>query len=143
MDLINHAIAGATTGLAFGCPFLGAIIAIAPDLVLGFKRKAKPTIAYNCTHSLLFIAICASISQLFKAGLLVMFCLLSHIILDLSTHGKNWAPPLLYPFNKTRFSLGKEWEFGSLHWWLGLGITILWSVVWLTLSQSVTGFQLL
>jgi hypothetical protein len=61
------------------------------------------------------------------ASLTVFMALLSHLFLDAVTHGKQWAPPLLYPFETTRFSFGKEWEWFNGSWWLGL----LWSINWI------------
>jgi hypothetical protein len=130
MDIISHAIAGACTGAAFGEPIAGAIWGVLPDLVLGVRRRFHPTILYNITHSLTFIGLCGFIGVMVFGSWTPAFSLLSHIALDLPTHGTVWAPPLFYPF-KRRYSLGKEWEWFSLSWGIGLAITIVWSSIWL------------
>lgn len=141
MDLINHSIAGASTGYAFNKPLEGAIIAIIPDLVLGIKRKQFPTELYNLNHSLVFVLSTGIFYWIANGSSLVLFALFSHIILDLPTHGKIWAPPLFYPFNSRRYSFGKEWEWFSQSWWIGFILTIIWSLLWIFGSRLATGFQ--
>lgn len=143
MDVFSHATAGACTGLAFGRPVLGAAIAAAPDLMLLGKRVARPPALYNFTHSLLFLGLATALGMLFDSGLFVAAVLLSHLVLDLPTHGEQWAPPLLYPFRKTRFSMGEEWEFFNVPWIIGFLITLTWCEIWLLLSsRSDIGFLL-
>lgn len=133
MDIISHALAGAATGHAFGAPIVGAVFGVLPDLVLGYKRVNKPTQPYNLTHSLAFATFTPLAWGLYfggQQGWLVFFALLSHLILDLPTHGKTWAPMLLYPYPR-RFSLGSEWEWFNKVWWRGFALTLLWSLLWL------------
>jgi hypothetical protein len=142
MDVLSHAVAGACTGALWGRPLLGAMVAAAPDAVLGVRRKRLPTRLYNATHGLPFIALCSAVAMLaggVQTACLVALCLLSHIVLDLPTHGPQWAPPLLYPFNSIRYCFGTEWEFFNKSWRLGLALTLLWSFVCLAL-RFVTGF---
>lgn len=134
MDIVSHALAGAATGSLWGRPFLGAAVAAAPDLVLGLRRRASPTLAYNLTHTLLFPWVASGIAVQIGGrplGWLVLWCLLSHLVLDVPTHGKEWAPTLLWPFSSRRFSLGSEWEFFNASWSRGLDITIAWCAIWL------------
>ncbi len=137
MDIFTHAAAGAATGLAFGRPLLGAVIGIAPDLVLGLRRKRTPTAAYNATHSVLFV-LCATLTGVLTCslavGALIGFCLLSHIVLDVYTHSGTWGPPLLYPFLKVRFGCGEEWEFFNASWWFGLEVAAIWVISFLLIS---------
>lgn len=134
MDLLCHSIAGASTGLAFGEPVLGAVIACTPDLVLGIKRRKKPNEAYNLTHSLFGVALIALILGFFINPFLAFFCLLSHIALDIRTHGKHWSPTLWYPFSKKRCFPSIEWEFFNESWCNGLKIVAIWSYIWLVIS---------
>ena len=129
MDLLTHAAVGAATGLPFGRPILGAFAAVVPDLVLGPWRKAAPTPLYDCTHSLWFVAFggIAACAAGPGVGAVVALALLSHLVLDLPTHGPDWAPPLLLPYSKRRFSFGKEWEFFNSSWYIGLNIATIWS----------------
>ena len=131
MDFVSHALAGAATGYAFGHPVAGAVLGVLPDAVLGIRRRGAPNCAYNATHSLTFIVACGAIACPFGWGAFVMLSLSSHIILDLPTHGEKWAPVLLYPFSKKRFSFGEEWEWFSPSWWFGLGVTLAWSTLWI------------
>lgn len=149
MDVVCHAVAGAATGMIWGRPILGAVIAAAPDAVLGLRRRLIPGPAYNFTHSLAFIGVAAAVAMLAggaHTAALVTACLLSHLALDLPTHGPNWAPPLLYPFNKKRFfyAQGGEWEFFNEHWKVGFAVTITWSFLCLQIwLLSAIGFRLL
>lgn len=104
-----------------------------PDLVLGIKRRSVPNDAYNATHSIAYLVAC-SVGVWFvdaTLGQLVFWCLLSHIALDLPTHGPVWAPPLLWPFRPTRFNYGGEWEFFNRWWIQGLVYSIAWATFFL------------
>lgn len=122
MDIVTHAIVGAAIGSSFGHPIIGGISAIVPDIVLGIKRRHKPTNIYDFTHSFLGL-FAMSIPFYFlndqSIFLAVFFGVLSHIGLDVITHGKQWAPPLLFPAF-SRFTLADEWEFGNRPWCFGL-----------------------
>jgi membrane-bound metal-dependent hydrolase YbcI (DUF457 family) len=135
MDIVNHAVAGAAVGAAFGRPIVGALFGVLPDLVLGVKRLTLPTRAYNLTHSLLFSAVVGLVASVALGSPLPLLALLSHLLLDLPTHGSVWAPPLLYPFSDKRFSYGEEWEWFSPDWWVGFYITLVWSISWLFIAR--------
>jgi hypothetical protein len=128
VDIFSHALAGAATGLPFGHPVLGAVVAALPDAVLGLHRRAAPTTAYNLTHSLLGLWAATVVASLlgWEVATTVCLALLSHLALDMPTHGKQWAPPLLFPWWHHRFSAGSEWEFFNASWWYGFKITLLW-----------------
>lgn len=135
MDAVIHALVGAVTAYSLGAdPTVGAAIAVAPDLPLGIKRKVTPARAYDVTHSGAF-AIATSLAALAVLGSLyahvILACLTSHIVLDLPTHGKIWAPPLLYPLSKKRFSFGEEWEWFNRSWWQGLYLSTAWCMIWI------------
>jgi hypothetical protein len=137
MDLLTHAVVGAVTGVGFGHPVAGAVIAAAPDFVLGIRRKSRPSKFYNITHSLAFLILCSVIAELIGGwGALVGVSLASHLFLDMPTHGSIWAPPLLYPFSNHRFTYGEEWEFFNFHWWAGLYCSFLWCTTVWTLSHG-------
>ena len=132
MDIFTHAVVGAYTGYALGYPITGAVAGIAPDIVLGIKRRALPTLAYNVTHSFAGVLV-ASTAILAYAGaepaLAGLLALLSHLFLDWLTHGDDWAPPLAYPFRK-RFNAGfGEWEWFDDVWWLGASAAFAWCLV--------------
>lgn len=127
MDIITHAIIGAAYGAKFGSPIAGAVAGVLPDAVLGLKRKAAPTHSYNLTHSLAGLCGATIATNLLfpQYAWAVFFGWFLHIVLDMFTHGDKWAPPLLYPFTKTRYSItGKEWEFGNNSFYFGLLIAI-------------------
>jgi len=130
MDILSHAIAGACTGAAFGRPGLGAAIAVLPDIPLVGKRRDKPPVIYVVLHSLPFVVVASLVGSLWGFGVLCFFCLLSHIILDLPTHGKRWAPTLLWPW-KRKLIYWEEWEFFNKPWMWGLLLTVLWSNLWI------------
>lgn len=134
MDIVNHAAAGAATGLYFGSPVIGAIVAVIPDIILIGERRKNPPKVYTFFHSLLFLFICSFIAFLFGFGEVVFFALLSHLILDIPTHGKQWSPQLLWPISKCRFSKFQEWEFGNSSWYYGLLINLAWSTTWVLFS---------
>lgn len=143
MDIGNHILAGAAAGSFFGHPVAGALCGALPDLVLGIKRRPAPTLAYNVTHSAAFAAFAAAAAYAYSgtnAGAAVGLALLSHLILDLPTHGKQWAPVLLYPLSNKRFSYGEEWEWFSYSWWGGFSVTIFWSGAWILGSLFHTGY---
>jgi membrane-bound metal-dependent hydrolase YbcI (DUF457 family) len=137
MDIITHAVVGAATGAAFGQPLQGAVWAIAPDLMLGtLKRRATPTAAYNASHSFAAVAVVTGVAYAFggfAAAMCAFFSYLSHLILDIPTHGEHWAPTLLWPSQK-RFSAGEEWEWFNRSWFAGLQLSFLWGIAWLLLS---------
>lgn len=126
MDIVSHALAGAAAGAVVGHPVAGAVLGVLPDAVLGIKRRQEPNTAYNVTHSLLFVAVCWMLEQMLFGTSVSLIALMSHLLLDIPTHGKKWAPPLLYPFDDIRFSLGEEWEWFSPSWNGGLVITSIW-----------------
>lgn len=137
MDILSHALAGAATGQMFGRPVLGAAIAVSPDLVLGVARKATPSAGYNATHSVLFTVLSTLAAALLfspAVAALVGLALLSHLVLDVPTHGKLWGPPLMYPFSARRFSCGNEWEFFNQSWARGFLYTSIWSFICLLLA---------
>ena len=131
MDIISHAVAGAAVGTAFGHPIMGALFGVLPDLVLGVDRHINPPTAYNATHSATFVAGVGLLAGVGLWSVVPALALLSHILLDLPTHGKRWAPPLLYPFSERRYSMGTEWEWFNRSWWQGLALTLAWSLAWL------------
>ena len=133
MDIISHVIAGAATGAAFGHPVLGAIIAVIPDLPIMGPRVEEPPKLYMISHSLIFLLSASLFFAFFGIGWLVFFCLASHLVLDLPTHGYQWSPRLMYPSRYPIYWL-EEWEFFNSSWLLGLLITILWSSVWILIS---------
>lgn len=132
MDIISHAVAGASVGFAYGRPILGAFCGVFPDLVLGVDRHINPPEPYNATHSLTFVALVGIAGALALGSAVPFLAVLSHIILDYPTHGPRWAPTLFYPMSKARFGHGlQEWEWGNATWWRGLVLTLIWSLAWL------------
>lgn len=129
MDIFTHAIIGAATGAQYNEPVLGAVIAIIPDLPLIGKRRQEPTELYKYCHSFLGLL---TISLLLYAIIdnfeLCLACLVSHIVLDLPTHSAKWNPRLFYP-NNCHLQNFKEWEFFNNSWFLGLGVSIIWTIV--------------
>lgn len=132
MDIISHAMAGASVGVAFGHPVAGAIFGVLPDLVLLTpKRLAVPPARYKASHSMAFVAGAGLLGWLAFGTVAAPLALLSHILLDLPTHGALWGPQLLYPFSLRVYNYGEEWEWFNRSWWQGLGLTFLWSLLWL------------
>jgi hypothetical protein len=136
MDIVSHALAGAATGAAFGRPILGAFFGVLPDVVIGIKRRKLPSTAYDATHSLVGIITIGAIGTAVTGSALPIFALLSHLILDMPTHGDKWAPPLLFPFDSMRFSCGEEWEWFNRSWCLGLLLTLCWSAAWFSFALA-------
>lgn len=135
MDILSHAIAGAAVGQAFGRPVLGAVCGVAPDLaLLTWQRLSTPTAAYNAAHSALVLGGAGLLAAAASASVVPLLALLSHLLLDVPTHGKQWAPPLLYPLSSKRYSMGTEWEWFNRSWWQGLGLTLTWSLAWLVVA---------
>lgn len=138
MDLFSHAAVGVATGQIFGHPILGGLFAVLPDFALGLKRRQSPNLGYRYGHSLLAPCIAALLAVALGLGGAVAetvgFCLLSHIVLDIPTHGNIWAPKLLFPFKDWSFKGFSEWEFFSFSWYVGLTITTGWIVCALFLT---------
>lgn len=139
MDIISHAIAGASAGAMFQRPIFGAAVAVLPDLVLGVKRVSSPTVPYRVTHSLLFVLFAWAVIYPWghQLALCAAIALASHLLLDLPTHGPVWAPRLFYPFSDASFDHAVEWEWFSTSWFIGLGLTVMWSVICLTIAFNV------
>lgn len=144
MDIFTHAVAGAASGAVFGYPVTGAVIAVVPDVVLIGKRRLTPPPLYDQMHNLLYISIASLTVLLLSGGIAlastVFLALLSHLVLDAVSHGGVWAPPLLYPFNDTRFALGlgEEWEWFNDAWFEGLILTLMWVTVCLSITILLT-----
>lgn len=138
MDIITHAITGAATGALFGRPIVGAAAAVWPDLVLGFRRKYAPTEYYDIAHavipmSCLMYGPIVSFTLDWKLGVCMMVCYWTHIILDVLTHGDDWAPKLFAPFSQKRCSFGDDWEWFNRSWWVGLTVAIIWTAICLAI----------
>lgn len=145
MDVFTHALAGAATGAAFGRPLLGAVVAVLPDSALWLgPRRASPPALYRAAHGLLAPFMLATITMAFfgpAVSACVFFAWLSHFVLDVPTHGEEWAPRPFWPDERPLFTHFEEWEWFNASWWRGLKIAIIWSIAWLSLSSFVTGFQ--
>lgn len=126
MDAVNHALAGAAAGMVFGHPVIGAIFGVLPDIVAIGKRREVPSKLYDFTHSLLGIGLFGLVGTYLTGSLAPLVAIMSHLLLDLPTHGEEWAPPLLYPFDPHRFSMGEEWEWFNMSWGLGFLINFCW-----------------
>lgn len=144
MDIITHALAGAATGAAFGRPLLGAVVAVVPDSALWLRpRQPRPPAAYRAAHGLLAPCLAGSAAMMLfgpAISALVFFAWLSHIVLDIPTHGADWSPRLFWPDERPVFTKFQEWEWFNRSWWLGLALTAIWSITWLALSKFATGF---
>ncbi len=89
------------------------------------------------THSLLFVLLSGIVAAIYGAdiALTVMLALVSHLVLDVTTHGVEWNPRLLFPIlNEPAITFGVEWEWFNLSWWYGYLTMILWSITCLVLS---------
>ncbi len=125
MDLVGHALAGGAVGLYYGHPVLGALVAVLPDLPLFRARLATPPTSYDILHSLWPLPLLMLLPQW------ILWAWVSHLLLDLPSHGKIWAPPLLWP-KQTRFSVfGIEWELFNRAWIIGVVVTVSWSSTWI------------
>lgn len=121
MDLLTHAVVGAAAGATVGQPFAGLVAGVAPDIVLGIRRRASPNTAYKLTHSLTVCVLLALPMGLLFGAWGVLLGWFSHIFLDTFTHGDQWAPRPIYPLSDFHFKLGvEEWEFFNTTWFLGL-----------------------
>jgi membrane-bound metal-dependent hydrolase YbcI (DUF457 family) len=129
MDIVTHAIVGAVTGWPAGHPVAGALVAITPDLTLGLKRHHLPPVSYVLLHSWVGLLAALVVAVAFKADW-VFGCYLSHVILDVLTHGKEWTPRLMYP-RDSLFHF-EEWEFFNDTWKFGLGAAGAWCAGTLT-----------
>lgn len=138
MDIVTHAIVGAITGAAFDRPVLGAIVGILPDSALWLRpRLAHPPTLYRAAHGALAPMFASTVClALFGAQIaLVVFCAwVSHIVLDIPTHGPEWSPRLFWPDERVVFDTHQEWEFFNASWWGGLALASLWSMIWLMIS---------
>lgn len=119
MDILTHAIVGAAVGLKLGSPLSCVIASIAPDIVLGIKRKFTPTMPYKFLHSV--FPVCALYLFGFKAEAIAWA---THIILDIPTHGTLWSPKLFFPFSDKGFTGFQEWEFFNTSWKKGLALSV-------------------
>lgn len=143
MDIFTHAAVGAATGAAFGRPVLGAAVATLPDLgymlhASFLERLHRPPKVYDFGHSLLFVlllSLCTWVLVDGGAAAVVGLALLSHLWLDLPTHGRTWGVRLFYPL-QWRFKCGVEWEFFNRSWFFGLA----WGFVWLAIVYAAEAF---
>lgn len=138
MDIVTHALAGAATGAAFGHPLLGAVVAVVPDSALWLRpRLALPPALYRAMHGgLVPLFVCALCLPFFgpKIATLVWWAWMSHIALDVPTHGENWSPRLFWPDERILFTEFEEWEWFNRSWWRGLALALIWSSIWLLLA---------
>lgn len=131
MDLFSHALSGAAMGSFFGHPIVGAISACIPDLCLGIKRVSEPPRSYTFTHSFLFCGLAGAIGIWLGFGVVPLIGVLSHILIDIPTHGFKFGPQLLYPFSDKRVKGFSDWEFFNRTWWAGVFILTVWSGLWI------------
>jgi len=138
MDIVSHAIAGAATGALWGHPVAGAVAAVLPDIVIAGPRRALPSTLYRFTHSYLAFLIVSLLVLFIEYNLAAAIALayLSHLWLDAVTHGEQWAPRFLWPLEMVCFKNIPEWEFGNRTWWLGLLITIVYSLTCFTVAYA-------
>jgi len=112
----------------YGHPIVGAVAGVMPDLVLGVRRRQRPNPAYRYTHSLLVCVVFSGFAIMlnFDIGLAIFMGWLLHIVVDIPTHGNEWAPRPLYPFNtELMFNFPHhEWEFFNESWCWGLILSI-------------------
>lgn len=138
MDILTHALTGAATGYVFGQPIVGAIAGILPDFALFFRaRQASPPPAYCAAHSLLMPFVVGMVSAIFfgiEIGSAVYWAWFSHILLDIPTHSKEWAPQLFWPDKYQLFTRFEEWEWLNESWWRGLFIAALWSMLCISIT---------
>jgi membrane-bound metal-dependent hydrolase YbcI (DUF457 family) len=137
MDIVSHALAGAAAGVPFNRPILGAFFGVLPDIVIAGKRRELPSKLYDFTHSLLGIGLFGLAGTYITGSLAPLVAILSHLLLDLPTHGDKWAPPLLYPFDSMRFSYGEEWEWFNIEWWRGALLTLLWITICFNFALAI------
>jgi len=125
MDIFTHFAVGFATGTVIDKPITCGVIAILPDVFLfSFKRLKNPTILYKISHTVwipLFICIFNPIYAL---------AYLSHIVLDVFTHGGKWKTEPFLPI-KLNFGNFHEWEFFNKSYLIGLIISILWITIFL------------
>lgn len=147
MDIFTHAMVGAATGLPFGYPVAGAVAAVVPDVALwGRKRVQVPPTLYQWGHAL--ITPLAALLIIIACGHpilanVVYYAWMSHIILDIPTHGQVWAPRLFLPFDKNpTFTCFQEWEWFNHTWWAGFRVSLLWSILCVLMWFFVTGSRL-
>lgn len=141
MDIVTHALAGAATGAAFGRPLLGAAVAVVPDSALWLRpRLPRPPALYRAAHAAL-APIVISILCLFAFGqeiaIVVFWSWVSHIVLDIPTHGPEWSPRLLWPNERILFTRFEEWEWFNESWWQGLALAFIWSAIWFLVPTIV------
>lgn len=134
MDFLSHAVAGAAVGYAFGNPALGAAVALIPDVPIWGKRREAPNAMYDVTHTMIFTLLVGAVVFKYMGTPLVGLALLSHLVLDLPTHGRQWGAMSLFPLTTRRFHwIEHDWELFDINWWVGTLVTIIWSTAWLTL----------
>lgn len=120
---MTHAVVGAVAGSLVNQPFVGALAGVLPDAVLGVKRRIHPNIAYKLTHSVLICLACSlTLIEYTPYGVAVLLGWLSHILLDIPTHGKQWAPMPIYPISTFAFRYFNEWEWLDETWFKGLAL---------------------
>lgn len=119
MDGLTHLIMAA----AVTTDPLAIVFAVLPDAPLANAelkraRLPAPPTAYLWTHS--FWPVIALAFFWPDAA----FCWWSHIVLDIMTHDRVFAPRLLYPLPwRMRAPFG-EWEYFNRSWFLGAGVTL-------------------
>jgi hypothetical protein len=107
MDILTHAALGWAVSPSPEC-VAGSIL---PDVaLLGHRRGQSPPLAYRWTHSILFAAAIAPLSPQAALGIL------THIALDIPTHGVKFATQPFYPLAGWHLATATEWEFWNRTW---------------------------
>ena len=96
---------------------VATLCAVLPDVSMP-RREDTPPKAYLWAHSIWPVLLLLPLSSDASIGWL------SHILLDLLTHGRGFAPRLLYPLAWRIPGPFGEWEFYNRAWFLGLGVTL-------------------
>lgn len=142
MDTATHALLGGVIGASAGVlapqgtePLVVvaacALVATLPDspLIAYRTRVPHPPRSYLWAHSIWpVIAIWFCVGPIYGAAYL------SHILIDIPTHGPAWSARLFYPI-RWHFACFEEWEWGNASWRNGLVITILLGFLWTFLNQ--------
>ncbi len=85
---------------------------------------------YRSTHSLLFFLFIIVVFYLFRLPFLLSLPVISHLLLDLISHGGVWATRPFYPFSDFHLDFfnwfGKgnveHFDIRGVYWWAGLFI---------------------
>lgn len=159
MDIISHALWGATVVRKKHLVWWAVLVGAAPDLLSNgvaffylliahsqlWSASTWPLLpsilknAYNVTHSIVGVAIVAGLFFLFwKRYMILVIPYVLHVAMDLFAHEGNVINRLLFPFQESTIAVyGLNWWEQWWIWWINVALLVVVNFIFFIKEKSV------